>query len=607
MKLKEDFTKFYFLFMMVVVIAIHQKEEMKMAKRKLSRRDFLRLGGLGAALAFLGKHGLKPGFAQEDPKSILPPELIPGSPDDPMGWETIMPPLPEGWPVDPPVTLTSSRRVGPSVEFVEGDDIDNNPFTRMMAAFGINWNAAYTWVSADDGMQKLNLAIASGDLPDMMETVPLQLFVEMLEADLLEDITDVYEEYASEEWMKEPYSYGGGLAWSYAEVDGRKYGLPYVEAAAQDDKALWIRTDWLEKLGLDAPTTLEELEAVALAFAEADMGQGAEGSTIGLSASKEFVTWYSSLDPVFGGFGVMPGFWTENDDGSLGNDSVRPEMKDALALLRSWYEKGVLAPDFFTWSAGDTAEALVGGNRVGLHFSPSFAAGYGCLDSMTNDPEARWTFIDIPAGPAGKHKYWSNPFPSTLYCFRKGFEHVDLVIQQTNWLAELVQNYANRYHGWEGVHYTLEDGVYDPGSIDHTKEFYGPVGTAGNSRTDPLHLAKEYEHYIEIFGALPEDERDAYMNYVLSDPTGMSQLEQQAYIDLVEKSDEQGIKNLFTTLPTATMLDRSTTLETLEEETFVGIINGELPLDEFDNFVDQWKTLGGDDITAEVNEWWQNK
>jgi putative aldouronate transport system substrate-binding protein len=55
------------------------------------------------------------------------------------------------------------------------------------------------------------------------------------------------------------------------------------------------------------------------------------------------------------------------------------------------------------------------------------------------------------------------------------------------------------------------------------------------------------------------------------------------------------------------MLDRSTTLETLEEETFVGIINGELPLDEFDNFVDQWKGLGGDDITAEVNEWWQNK
>ena len=46
-------------------------------------------------------------------------------------------------------------------------------------------------------------------------------------------------------------------------------------------------------------------------------------------------------------------------------------------------------------------------------------------------------------------------------------------------------------------------------------------------------------------------------------------------------------------------------LEDLEIQTFTNIITGQSPVDEFDSFVEQWKALGGEEITGEINEWYQ--
>jgi putative aldouronate transport system substrate-binding protein len=56
---------------------------------------------------------------------------------------------------------------------------------------------------------------------------------------------------------------------------------------------------------------------------------------------------------------------------------------------------------------------------------------------------------------------------------------------------------------------------------------------------------------------------------------------------------------------TETMKEKNSTLDKLTNETFFKIVMGESPLDEFDKYVSKWKTLGGDDITKEVNEWYK--
>lgn len=522
-----------------------------------------------------------------------------------------MPAVPGGMPLNPPVTISSNRSVDSTILFFQGDTIENNPFTRMVRQdLGIDWRAAWTWSSEEDGTTKLNTAIASGDLPDMMETVPLNVYQTMLEADLLEDITDVWEQEASPEFVKKPLEYGGaGRAWSYAEVDGRKMGIPYSEVAAQNDKLMWIRQDWLDKVGMKVPTTIDELKAVATAFVEAKLGQG--GTTIGLAANGFLNAWYGSLDPVFGAFGVVPfgsgDFWTREGDGLM-FDGIRPQMKEALALIQQWYASGIIAPDFFTLEPGD-CDTVIAGNQCGIYFAPSFAAGWSVQASSTNDPNARWVFADIPTGPDGrKGKAWSDPYPSRVFAFRKGFEHVDAVIHQINWMAELTQVPTNRFHGWEGYNYKWEGDTINTTDLSDAphKWFYGPIGTTGGSGTDPLREVHKNE-WLESLRKTPADQLDAMQRYLLEDPTGFQTMRRQAYTSAVERSEADGIKNEFTTVPTQTMASRATTLTSLEQETMLGIIKGDLPIDEFDNYVSQWKSLGGDKITEEVNKWWSSK
>lgn len=62
------------------------------------------------------------------------------------------------------------------------------------------------------------------------------------------------------------------------------------------------------------------------------------------------------------------------------------------------------------------------------------------------------------------------------------------------------------------------------------------------------------------------------------------------------------LMNEFIYAPTKTMNSKAATLDKLRAETFVKIIYGSLPIDEFDKFVANWKKLGGDQITKEVND-----
>ena len=582
---------------------------------KPSRRDFLRLSGASLAIALSARYGIPPALAQM--MADIPAELHPGSPNNARGWTTTLPPIPEGMPADPPVTVTGSRR-GPW-EFSDGDNIENSPFTRLNAAVtGINWKLAFSWTDNEEEiLQKYNLAIVSNELPEFMETVPLQIYRELLDNDLLEDITDVYNEVAHPVWLKEAMSFGGGAAWQYAEVDGRLMGLPYIEQAAQNDKLLWIRQDWLDAVGMSVPATVDELYAVAKAFVDADLGQGGDGTTIGLAAANNLVTWYSSLDPIFGAWGVMPGYWTPNDGGDLQYNSILPQTKEVLALLRQWYADGIFAQDFFTLRPPQTAFGQIGGNTCGITMSPAFAGLFGLPDSVANDPNARWTWADIPAGPTGiKKKAWSNPVVDSVFCFKKGFEHVDLVLKQIGWWAELMQNPDNRFHGFEGTDYFWrnEAGDVDPmgstldiaSGYDGSKHIWGPPGTNGGARTDPRFGTNWIKHRREVWANIPEGDRDAMMEAFLGGEE-LAVLVDEADVFAVDHWEEDGIRNHFTTFPTRTMERAGASLDGLEAETFINIITGQASMDDFDTFVEDWRSGGGDTITGEVNDWWHGQ
>ncbi|MFR6333645.1 MAG: hypothetical protein ACLUOI_35960 [Eisenbergiella sp.] len=64
--------------------------------------------------------------------------------------------------------------------------------------------------------------------------------------------------------------------------------------------------------------------------------------------------------------------------------------------------------------------------------------------------------------------------------------------------------------------------------------------------------------------------------------------------------------NKFVGAPTETMTEKLSTLETMRDEIYTKIIIGESSIDDFDTFVADFNKLGGDDMTAEVIEWYSS-
>lgn len=97
-----------------------------------------------------------------------------------------------------------------------------------------------------------------------------------------------------------------------------------------------------------------------------------------------------------------------------------------------------------------------------------------------------------------------------------------------------------------------------------------------------------------------------YLNYLEGDLThwGVAHELQAFSNELRYLTEHQYLFDEFDGAATQTMAEKGTILEKKTYELFTKIIMGEMPIDEFDKFVAQWKALGGEEITTEVNAWY---
>lgn len=98
---------------------------------------------------------------------------------------------------DPPIDVTAAKFITQDVVYPEGQSESKNAWEDLYKEMGINLK--YDWiVKGTDAQyfQKLNLSIASGEIPDLMMVNSSQL-KQLVESDMLEDLTSVYEKYAT--------------------------------------------------------------------------------------------------------------------------------------------------------------------------------------------------------------------------------------------------------------------------------------------------------------------------------------------------------------------------------------------------------------------------
>ena len=74
--------------------------------------------------------------------------------------------------------------------------------------------------------------------------------------------------------------------------------------------------------------------------------------------------------------------------------------------------------------------------------------------------------------------------------------------------------------------------------------------------------------------------------------------------ELYQNAEKQ-YNEVYVTTPS--MITKQGEMDKFRDTTFLSMIMGETPISDFDSYVSQWKALGGDDISKEVNEWYQSK
>ncbi|WNR46152.1 type 2 periplasmic-binding domain-containing protein [Paenibacillus roseipurpureus] len=515
---------------------------------------------------------------------------------------------------DPPITMTTVGAINSTFKFKNGESLENNVHTKWVKdKLGID--IKYNWVTSDDQFAtKLRLDMAANNkLPDVtyIDGKNVQLISDLIDSGAMMDIKAAFDKYASPK-VKEIYNQDPSN-WSQVMKGGKNYGLPMLTRAQQNDPVLWIRTDWLQKINLPEPKNFDELEKVMDAMLKTDFGKGAIGAPLAASIKDPlmpFAQWRGDLSWVFGGYGVMPHFWNKWKGDKLEYGSIQPETKQALARLADWFKKGYIAQDVGMIDVGKSEDPFRN-EKAGITAGPVFAGGSIRGNLNKNNPAAVAKPIPIPAGPSGKAGRHGTTATNGAFLINKDFKNVEAFFLYINKMYEIgdpAKGSEFENGGFEGYDYIMKDGkasFVEADFPDKLKASSFKYYIGNQLFQDPyLELKTQLKFYngeqpttpyeINTFAGVPEADRKS--------PKTVYEWN-AAKVTLDQKS--ASIQNLFNGPQTETMKSKWESLVKMESETFLKIVYGKEPIDAFDTFVKNWKSMGGDKITEEVNAWYK--
>lgn len=487
----------------------------------------------------------------------------------------------------------------------ESDNAINNVWTRYLKnKLNVQNEIAFEANDGTDYQQKVSMAIVSGEIPDIMVVPDRETLVQLYENDLIEDLTSAYENTASDR-IKEIYDSYDGRVLDTAKFDDKLMALPTTEIS-HGPGVLWLRKDWMDKLGLSEPKTMEDIEHILTQFVEKDPGGNGAGKTIGLVVDNEQPVGISGgqyeINNIFALYGAFPKQWIDDGSGKTVYGSIQPEMKPALAKVADMYKKGLIDRQFAVRTSDDRKALLTSGKSGS--FLDNWWGSWTVADSLKLNPDAEWVPYVAPQSEDGSVTMFTGKPTSSYLVVRKGFSHPEAAIK----IASLQFDFQRYQEKDEATLKEFEDySTYSVGgsplavNIDYYDAFYRNVGIMEDALTtgDDSKLTsnsdkaayKAYKKYLDDSKNGNAVDSNAWAGYTSNIATAK----------LVQNSNIKEVNPIFFG-STKSMSLKWPTLMKMELEMYLKIITGEQTPDDFDKFVDSWKKTGGDLITEEVNE-----
>lgn len=334
---------------------------------------------------------------------------------------------------------------------VSGDNTpaeDNDILKELEARLGVK--VQITVMPSGDLKTKLNSMLAAGTEPDIYNPDTNQL-VELLDAGRILNMEPYLAEYAPDMLA----SYGENLHKAPANKEGFyavfRNSLPIV-------KNFCFRTDWLKAVGMELPTTTEELYEVLKAFTFNDPDGNGANDTYGIAPSANALATFECLFTSFGIPLQNAKSLVELEDGTVTTALKHPAFLEAITFMNKLYKEGIMDPDFATITQMQAFERL-------------WNSKVGCISfqnvGVTNNwYPGRYTW-EVPADPAEQFAFAHvNGFGAA-----KGYESVtdpqlvvradckypELAVKVINYMYFSPEGQELTYLGVEGKHFEWID------------------------------------------------------------------------------------------------------------------------------------------------------
>ncbi|RKJ49044.1 extracellular solute-binding protein [bacterium 1XD42-54] len=494
------------------------------------------------------------------------------------------------------VTYTLGKQVSASSGMKDGDSYEDNVYTRYLQEL-LNIKTELILKGDETNYSALEaLAVSGGELPDVMMINDAELLSTMVAYDMVEDLTPYYETCFSNK-IREIYDSYGDDRFAAVTFDGKIYGIPETDIYSSAN-FIWLRKDWMDELGLEAPETIDDVGRIVKAFVEQDPGNNGEGQTVGLLCDRQLMADTSkcyNVVPLFAAFGAYPGIWMEKEDGTIAYGSVLPETKAALEKLREWYQNGILDREFLLRTTNNNAK-LVSEGKCGSFFGWWWAPNNPLEESVRKDPEADWQPYLLTNDEDGTVQTYLPYAADKFVVVRKGYEHPEIVMK----IISALYDYA-RYEDSDAVAIQnyFANGI-DPSATplvincDYSDAIFRVTeqlqsvlcGEKDSSELNTL----EKGYYNACKGYLDGEKSSTNWAAYTSRITAVSLLMEHE-IEYVNEGYTQGFKGIV-----------SDEWKEYENEYMLKIIIGEYSSSAFEVMVEQWYARGGKHAQQEAQK-----
>ncbi|MFD0962021.1 ABC transporter substrate-binding protein [Paenibacillus chungangensis] len=246
------------------------------------------------------------------------------------------------------------------------ENMETNTFTKMLEE-KTNIHIDWELVPENSLNDRKQLMLASGDYPEVILHGNLTKEEQMKFGKQgvfipLNDLIDQYMPNFKQAMEDLPY-----LKSSITAPDGNIYALPQINECYHCNFAqkLWINQAWLDKLGLNMPTTTDEFYEVLKAFKEGDPNGNGKADEIPLTGSDDM--WAGNIAAFLMNSFIIDDHSAKESgtllrvvDGEVELVADKEEWKQGLLYLNKLYEEGLIDPASFTQNA-DAINQL--GNR----------------------------------------------------------------------------------------------------------------------------------------------------------------------------------------------------------------------------------------------------